>query len=105
MNKKLIYLTLLGGILTLLLAACSQATPEPAVVQENQPTSTLPAEPIETIHPEPTAKEQVFVPSFEEADCPFEVPEGVAVSCGFVVVPEDHFNMDGKTLRIAASRR
>jgi hypothetical protein len=101
MNKKLIYLTLLGGLLILLLAACSQGTPEPAATQENQPTSTLLAVPIATILPEPTVKEQVFVPAFEETACPFDVPEGAAVSCGFVVVPEDHFNLDGKTIRIA----
>jgi pimeloyl-ACP methyl ester carboxylesterase len=101
MNKKPIYLTLLGGLLILFLAACSQGTPEPAAVQEIQPTSTLPAEPTVTIPPEPTATEQAFVPEFEETSCPFEVPEGAPVSCGFVLVPEDHFNDSGKTLRIA----
>jgi pimeloyl-ACP methyl ester carboxylesterase len=93
MNKKFFSLTLLGGLLVLLLAACSQATPEPAVIEQDLPTAT----PL----PEPTPTEGVFVPVFEETDCFFDVPEGAPVSCGFVVVPEDHFNDNGKTLRIA----
>lgn len=93
MCKKTIYLTLLGGILTLLLAACSQVPPESTAVQETKPTATF--------LPEPIATEEAFIPVFEETACPFEVPDGASVSCGFVVVPEDHFNDNGKTLRLA----
>ena len=38
---------------------------------------------------------------FEEASCPFERPEEDAISCGFVVVPDDHFSHNERTLRIA----
>lgn len=41
------------------------------------------------------------VPRFEPGPCPFDVPEGSALGCGFVVVPEDHNDADGPTIRLA----
>jgi ABC-2 type transport system ATP-binding protein len=41
--------------------------------------------------------------SFEEAPCPFDIPEGAMIECGFVVVPEDHNNPAGPTIRIAVA--
>ena len=41
--------------------------------------------------------------SFETAPCPFDIPEGAMVECGFVVVPEDHNNPAGPTIRIAVA--
>ncbi len=94
MNKKHLLLTLLAGFMILLLAACSQSTLEPTAVREQQP---------ETSAPEPSATENVFTPVFEEAPCPFEQPEEAAISCGFVLVPEDHFSHTERTLRIAVA--
>jgi pimeloyl-ACP methyl ester carboxylesterase len=95
MNKKNFCLTLSGGLLILLLAACSQPTPETIIEGDPQPT--------ETIAIEPTATEEAFTPVFEEAVCPFEHPQEAAISCGFVVVPEDHLNHNGKTIRVAVA--
>jgi pimeloyl-ACP methyl ester carboxylesterase len=43
------------------------------------------------------------VPRFEPGSCPFDVPEGIAFRCGFVVVPEDHSDPDGPTIRLAVA--
>ncbi len=40
---------------------------------------------------------------FEEGPCPFDVPEGAPVVCGFVVVPEDHNDPDGPTIKLAVA--
>ena len=93
MNKKFLHLTLLTGFMTLLLSACGQPSPEPTAVREHQPSETIPLE--------PTAAEEAFIPVFEEAACPFERPEEAAISCGTVVVPEDHFSPNERSLRIA----
>ena len=49
----------------------------------------------------PVAPRKEFVPTFEEAPCPFDVPAGAPVECGFVVVPEDHNDPAGPTIRLA----
>jgi len=40
---------------------------------------------------------------FEKTACPFDVPEGVTIVCGFVIVPEDHNKPAGPTIRIATA--
>ena len=45
-----------------------------------------------------------IVPFFETSSCPFDLPEGAEgnqVVCGFVVVPEDHEEPTGRTIRLA----
>jgi pimeloyl-ACP methyl ester carboxylesterase len=109
MDKKAIYLTFVSGLLILLLSACSQVAMEATTAPDVQPVESVVQESnLEQedqtggrSSPEPTATEQPFIPVFEETACPFDVPEGAPVSCGFVVVPEDHFNDNGRTLRIA----
>jgi pimeloyl-ACP methyl ester carboxylesterase len=109
MKQKGNYLTLLGVFIALLLPACSQAAIEVTSGPDVQPVEKVVKESNAELDdqssgkssPELTATEQPFIPVFEEADCHFEVPEGAAVSCGFVVVPEDHFNDLGETLQIA----
>jgi len=87
----LVLLTMLFG-----LTACSiGTTPEPT--KAATPTVVAP-EPTATV--EPT---QEPVATFEEAPCPFEVPEGAMVECGFVVVPEDHSDPTGPTIRLAVA--
>lgn len=109
---KLRILTLLALLAMLVgMAACGEkATPTPiAIATEQKPTATpteAALEPTATTEPtpEPTATmEPTSEPGarFEEAPCSFDVPEDLAVECGFVVVPEDHNNPAGPTIRIA----
>jgi pimeloyl-ACP methyl ester carboxylesterase len=82
--------------LLLTLGACAQTTPEPPVqVQPVLPTLTATIEETEEIL-EPVA-------SFESSPCPFDVPEGAPVECGFVVVPQDHNEPGGSVIRLATA--
>ncbi|MFQ6102580.1 MAG: alpha/beta hydrolase [Anaerolineae bacterium] len=107
MDKKLF---LAAIVLALLLASCGQPAPSPTLKPTIAPTATAtrpkptatptkaPPTPTATIEPtrEPVAR-------FEEAPCPFEVPEGAVVVCGFVVVPENHSDPDDPTIRLAVA--
>jgi len=80
-------------IVALLASACGGATtstPEPTATPAVEPTSTV----------QPTAEP---VATFEEGPCPFDVPEGAPVECGFVVVPEDHNDPEGPTIRLSVA--
>jgi pimeloyl-ACP methyl ester carboxylesterase len=110
--------SLIVVLLAVLLASCIKQTVEPTpqkitqeVVQTNTPIPPLPTQtpsPTSTIAPtdipeavvEPTEEPNT---SFEPGSCPFDVPAGVNVECGYVVVPEDHTNLDGKTIRLAVA--
>ena len=41
--------------------------------------------------------------AFEAATCPFDIPAGQTVECGYLTVPEDHSQPDGATLRLAVA--
>lgn len=47
------------------------------------------------------------VPRFEPAECMFEIPEGAVegenLECGYLVVPEEHANPTGPTIRLAVA--
>jgi pimeloyl-ACP methyl ester carboxylesterase len=47
------------------------------------------------------------MPIWEEAPCPLELPESVVqgqdIICGYMTVPEEHDNPDGKTIRLAVA--
>jgi pimeloyl-ACP methyl ester carboxylesterase len=91
---------LLFGLLVvvLLISACGGApttTPQPTAAPE---ASATPVEPIPTAEPP-----QERVATFEEGPCPFDVPEGAPVVCGFVVVPEDHNDPDGPAIKLAVA--
>jgi pimeloyl-ACP methyl ester carboxylesterase len=75
----LITMTLIG----LTLASCSPAATPAAItpVQSREATDS------------------VF--KFEEGPCPFQVSSDANVQCGYVVVPEDHGNPGGPTIRLA----
>jgi pimeloyl-ACP methyl ester carboxylesterase len=91
--KKSLFGLLIG---LLLISACgggATSTPEPTMAPEATATTE---EPTATV--EPT---QEPVATFEVGPCPFQVPEGAPVQCGFVVVPEDHNDPDGPTIRLA----
>jgi len=90
---------LLPGLLVvvLLVSACGGggATVAPAPTAPVQATATTEA-PVPTVE-----KTTEPVATFEEAPCPFDVPEGASVDCGFVVVPEDHTDPEGPTIKLA----
>ena len=86
-----------GMAIAVLLASCGQPAATPT------PTEVAPA-PTATVAPTPTGEPTAApVPTFERATCPFEVPEGEMVECGFVVVPEDHNDPSGPTIRLAVA--
>ncbi len=81
-------------VISLALFACASTTPEPlSQPEQSQTDPTATAQESEEIQ-EPAA-------SFDPSECPFEVPEGAPVECGFVVVPEDHGQPGGSTIRLA----
>lgn len=55
----------------------------------------------------PMSAAKDFEPIFESAACPFDVPveavEGEDITCGYVTVPEEHANPNGKTIRLAVA--
>ena len=57
----------------------------------------------------PAAEQQApeYEPVFESAACPFRLPpnqaEGRTVECGYLVVPEDRSQADGRSLRLAVA--
>jgi len=44
-----------------------------------------------------------YVAEFEPSECNIEIPEGVNVDCGFVIVPENRYGDVGKTIRLAVA--
>lgn len=43
------------------------------------------------------------VPRFEPDECPFEIPYGERIECGYLVVPESRSDPDGPTIRLAVA--
>jgi pimeloyl-ACP methyl ester carboxylesterase len=99
MKPKLQIITL---TLVLLLASCQKAEPDVP-----RPEKTVVIEKTEAIAEPIITPEQEFNPRFEEEPCPFTVPEnhieGETVKCGFVIVPEDHYGFDGRTIKLAVA--
>jgi len=83
----------------LLISACGRG--EKATPQPTRAATPTEVEPEPTATAEPTPAEPVA--TFEEAPCPFEVAEDAVVECGFVVVPEDHNDPDGPTIKLAVA--
>jgi pimeloyl-ACP methyl ester carboxylesterase len=75
-------------LLTFLLVSCNPTKTPDLTPPDPAPTST-------------TVLIQEHMPSFEPAPCPFDVPQGAPVDCGFVIVPEDHNEPGGPKIRIA----
>ncbi len=44
------------------------------------------------------------VPRFESTTCWFDEPPGQEVECGYLIVPEDRSQADGRTIRLAVAR-
>ncbi|MEZ4660778.1 MAG: alpha/beta fold hydrolase [Caldilineaceae bacterium] len=95
MTKRIILL-----LLALLLTGCDdQAAPEP-VAPDTAPIASS----ADDAAPEAAdaAPEDAAV-EFVEDDCPFEVDEMDAITCGYLTVPEDRTKTDGLTLDIAVA--
>ncbi len=93
--KKKMFVSLMA--LTLLVTSCGQSATSPT------PTEVAP-EPTVTVEPTPTEEPSAEpVATFEETSCPFDVPKDIVVECGFVIVPEDHNDPDGPTIRLAVA--
>jgi len=81
-------------------------TPTSAATATEQVPTVVTAEPtvMPTLTP-PTLSE--YVPTFEEAACPFKIPpghvEGESVECGYLIVPEDRADPDSRDIRLAAA--
>jgi pimeloyl-ACP methyl ester carboxylesterase len=50
-----------------------------------------------------TAQAQTSVPRYESAKCPFKVPRGQNVTCGYLIVPEDRSDPQSRTIKIAVA--
>jgi pimeloyl-ACP methyl ester carboxylesterase len=100
MHKKLLLILL---TFALMLTSCSQSAVAPTPTETALPTEVAP-EPTATVEPIPTVEPPTEPEAtFEEGICPFDVPEGAPVECGFVVVPEDHNDPSSSTIRLAVA--
>ena len=49
----------------------------------------------------PTPKPTVaYIPTFESAECPFDIPPGADVTCGYAILPEDRSGDPSRTIRL-----
>jgi pimeloyl-ACP methyl ester carboxylesterase len=116
MYKKLLPVVM---VLALLLSSCGRSvvsptptepaptekpSPEPTATLEPEPTESPTLAPTATQRPTPT-EEPVPEPSasFEEAPCPFGTSADTPIQCGFVIVPEDHNDPTGPTIRLSTA--
>jgi pimeloyl-ACP methyl ester carboxylesterase len=108
MKSKLVTVLVL---FTLFLVACKST---PTATAAKQKTATAPTEvtpePTATAEPKPTLTEEPEAQSaatFEEAPCPFALPsghvEGETVECGYLIVPEDRADPEGRDVRLAVA--
>ena len=56
--------------------------------------------PIATATPTENPEEPSSVAVFERSSCRFRIPAGAKVECGYLVVPENHSQPDGRTIRL-----
>ncbi len=104
MKSKLVTLLVL---FTLFLVACQSATTPTATATRQEVTVTpteVATEPTATAEPEPTPGPTA---TFEEAPCPFALPsgyvEGETVECGYLIVPENRADPEGRDIRLAVA--
>jgi len=81
-TPRLYSLLSLLAVASLLLSACN-------TLPFLKPQSTEPAAPTSG--------------AYEKADCPFDVPAGVKVECGYLTVPENRAKPQGDTIRLAVA--
>ena len=104
MKSKLVTVLVL---FTLFLVACKSATTPTATVTRQEATVTpteVTPEPTATAEPEPAPEPAA---TFEEAPCPFALPsgyvEGETVECGYLIVPENRADPEGRDIRLAVA--
>ena len=120
MKSKTYYLLTLMSVILLLTACAEKATPTPEATATRAlptatptaaiptPTATVEEPTLEpTATPEPTPTQKAYVPQFEDASCPFALPpdqvEGETVECGYLVVPQDRADPNGREIRLAVA--
>ena len=64
----------------------------------SRPSTAIPTPLQPTLAPVTQTAERSSV--FEEADCAFEIPEGFQPRCGYLIVPEDRSQPNGRTIRL-----
>jgi pimeloyl-ACP methyl ester carboxylesterase len=110
MKNRALPLVMVASLLLAMMAACGrEPTPSlPPPTEVVQAATDTPLPPTDT--PEPTeapSPTTVPVAAFEEAACPFELPEGQVdgrtVNCGYLAVPEDPTDPESATLRLAVA--
>jgi pimeloyl-ACP methyl ester carboxylesterase len=70
------------------------ATPQTGITAAPASTATALPTPLPTVS---------YTPSFEITACPFQVPRGAQVTCGYLVVPEDRAGDPAHTIRLAVA--
>lgn len=116
-TKVFAFLIVLSILATL--AGCGQEPTQPPSPAPTEvaaaPTDTVqPTEPpvptaTPTVEPTEEPPTPTVVPTeepaatFEEADCPFDVPYGQTVDCGYLVVPENRQDPGSPTIRLAVA--
>ncbi len=66
-------------------------------------TEVKPIMPTEVARSTPTKQNIQPIGTFENEECWFDIPVDARVECGYVIVEEDHFAPNGKTIRLAVA--
>lgn len=101
------YLTLSGRMAALLspgIAALETVGPPPSAESGGfAPTATFsPTQLLPTLIPSPRPTVS-YSPFLEKSACAFDLPNGVNVSCGYLIVPEDRTEVSSRTIRLAVA--
>ncbi len=65
-----------------------------------QAVAVVASTPIDTATSMESPEEPSSVAVFERSSCRFRIPAGAKVECGYLVVPENHSQPDGRTIRL-----
>ena len=82
-------------IVLVFLSSCTPGVTQPS--QTATPTSFIP---ISTKKPAEATSSPAYTPTFTDADCAFDVPEGYQPKCGYLTVPEDRADPSGRKIRL-----
>lgn len=103
MERRQLLRIALAAMLSLTALSCAGVRTLIATDTPIPPTLT----PVPTETPTPTSTpiptEVAYTPVFEPATCPFDVPAGATVDCGYVVVPEDRSDDPTDTIRLTVA--
>jgi len=99
-------ITILGGVMVSQMTrqASGPSAPVPATLVAATATPAPTSTPPPTWTPTPEVRMLIETPAFEETRCPFDVPLGVDVDCGMVIVREDRGDDDpNDVIRLAVA--